>query len=124
MPWEQTSIQGVGKRKVGDLGVHQRVQFVANGTPPQKIRLPALYFPRTRSAEDKPNTQILDQPVDFVEQCRYFLHFVDNDGRRVPFAQRFICLTLLSQNARVAQEPLIFAGEKQIVRLGTREKLL
>ena len=79
MPREQTSIQGVGQRKVGYLGVDQRVQFVTNGTPPQKIRLPALYFPRTRSAKDKPDTQILDQPVDLVEQCRNFLHFVDND---------------------------------------------
>jgi hypothetical protein len=124
MPRQKPPIQGIGQRKVLYLGVDERVQLITNRTSPQKIGSPALDFPGTRSAKDKPDTEIFDQPMDLVEQGGNFLYFVDNDRKGLYIAHRVIRQTLLTQDARVAQEPLIFTGEKQIVTLGAGEKLL
>ena len=62
------------------FGRHERQHPLDHGTPREQVRARRLQPPRTGPEQDEALAACLDCPVDFVQECRQALHFVDDDG--------------------------------------------
>ena len=55
-----------------------RGHLVPPRTAAEQVRLAALQLARARSAQDEPQTTVLDEPVDLVQKLRHLLHLIDD----------------------------------------------
>jgi len=79
--------------------------------------LTATQFSSARAAEDELQIRVFDQPVDFIEQIRDFLDFIQDyclSPRRVAHQGK----ALFPEQGRLMQQPTIFVREEEIVAAG------
>ena len=68
--------------ELGDFRPGQRVKRETPGAAAKQVRAPPLQLSGTGSTENEAQSVILDEPVDFIEQCRSLLDLVDQDRMR------------------------------------------
>jgi len=114
MRGEESLVQRARKVEPRDFGIRQRVQGERRGAATEKICMAAFDLARARTTQDKANTHSLNHPVDFIEQFRNLLDFVNQNRGHLVRARQPSRLQFLSNHRRVLNTASVFIGQQKI----------